>query len=305
MSRYLRRGAIASLVLHLAVVLVLLVGLPAREPEQPPPETEISMVFEGSATSSMQAPVPGQIAAPADLAEPTPKPPAPEPPKKAPAEAPPPPPPPPPTPSPPPPVEAPEPSPTPPPPPQKPAPPTPQPPLPVPPSPTPPPPMPPPPSTTSQPNATKNPVPESHEVQNTLEKLRALQRQNKAPKDRYNPDQGGAPRGGGNPQGDATSQLTGDQRGAIGDAVRRCWTYDAGALGADKFRVLLSVIVDEGGVARRAMVTGDDTGRMNDPRFRAFAERAVRAVLDAQCANLPLPKTLLGRQTTLTFRFSP
>ena len=33
------------------------------------------------------------------------------------------------------------------------------------------------------------------------------------------------------------------QRGAIGDAVRRCWTYDAGALGADKFRVLLTVTV--------------------------------------------------------------
>jgi hypothetical protein len=142
-------------------------------------------------------------------------------------------------------------------------------------------------------------------VQNTLEKLRALQRQSEAPKSRANPSQGGAPKGGGNPQGDATSQLTGDQRGAIGDAVRRCWTYDSGALGADKFRVLLSVVVDEAGVARRAVVTGDDLGRMSDPRFRAFAERAVRAVLDAQCANLPLPKTLLGRQNTLTFRFSP
>ena len=54
-----------------------------------------------------------------------------------------------------------------------------------------------------------------------------------------------------------------------------------------------------------AIVAADDTGKMSDPRFRAFAERAVRAVLDAQCANLPLPKSLLGRQNTLTFRFSP
>ena len=284
----------------------MLVGLPARDAEPPLPETEISMLFEGSATSSMQAPTPGQVAAPADLAQPTPKPPSPEPPKQAPEEAPPPPPPPPPAPPlPPPPVEAPEPAPTPPPPPQKPVPPTPQPPLPVPPAPTPPPPTPPPPSTTSQPNATKNPVPESRELQNTLEKLRALQRQTEPPKNRYNPSQGGAPKGGGNPQGDATSQLTGDQRGAIGDSVRRCWTYDSGALGADKFRVLLSVTVGPDGVSRKAEITGDDIARMNDPRFRAFAERARRAVLDPQCANLPLPKTLLGQTTTLTFRFSP
>ena len=306
MSPLLRRGAIASGLLHIAVLLALLIGLPGSTPEEPPQETEVSMMFEGSAQSSMQAPTPGEVAAPADLAQETPKPPSPEPPKQAPEEAPPPPPPPPPPPAPPPPPEeAPEPSPTPPPPPQKPAPPTPQPPLPVPPPLVPPPPVPPPPSTTSQPNPTKNSVAESHEVQNTLEKLRALQRQAEAPKNRYNPAQGGAPRGGGNPQGDATSQLTGDQRGAIGDAVRRCWTYDAGALGADKFRVLLTVTVDEAGVARKAIVAADDTGKMSDPRFRAFAERAVRAVLDAQCANLPLPKSLLGRQNTLTFRFSP
>lgn len=142
-------------------------------------------------------------------------------------------------------------------------------------------------------------------MQNTLDKLRALQRQSAPPTARYNPSAGGAPNGGGNPTGDATSQLTGDQRGAIGDAVRRCWSYDSGALGADKFRVLLTVRTDEAGTVRVAGVADADSGKMGDPRFRAFAERAVRAVKSAQCANLPLPKTLLGRQNTLTFRFSP
>jgi hypothetical protein len=167
------------------------------------------------------------------------------------------------------------------------------------------PPPPAPPSTTSQPNPTKNPVPESHEVQNTLEKLRALQRQTEPPKNRYNPSAGGAPNGGGNPQGNDTAELSADQRGAIGDAVRRCWTYDSGALGADKFRVLLTVNTDEAGTVRKAVVADEDQPKLGDPRFRAFAERAVRAVLSAQCATLPLPKTMLGRQTTLTFRFSP
>jgi len=44
---------------------------------------------------------------------------------------------------------------------------------------------------------------------------------------------------------------------------------------------------------------------MSNPVFRAFAERAVRAVLSPQCANLPLPRAMLGQQRSLKFRFSP
>ena len=40
-------------------------------------------------------------------------------------------------------------------------------------------------------------------------------------------------------------------------------------------------------------------------RLRVFSERAVRAVLDPQCANLPLPQNMLGKTNVLTFRFSP
>ena len=53
------------------------------------------------------------------------------------------------------------------------------------------------------------------------------------------------------------------------------------------------------------MIAGDDIARMSDPRFRAFAERARRAVLDPRCANLPLPNKVLGKVNVLTFRFSP
>ena len=95
------------------------------------------------------------------------------------------------------------------------------------------------------------------------------------------------------------------QRGQIGDHVRECWTKDAGALDIDKQRVLLTVTTDGTGVVRKAEVSGDDTGRLGDPRFRAFAERAIRAVMDVRCANLPLPPTLMGKVNVLTFRFSP
>jgi hypothetical protein len=152
---------------------------------------------------------------------------------------------------------------------------------------------------------TKNPAPDSKAVENTLEKLRQQLAQTAPPKSRANPRAGGAPNGGGNPQGNDTAALSADQRGAIGDHVRECWTKDAGALDIDKERVMLTVTTDAAGIARKAVVTGSDEGRLGDPRFRAFAERAIRAIMDPRCANLPLPNNVLGKINVLTFQFSP
>ena len=152
---------------------------------------------------------------------------------------------------------------------------------------------------------TKNPAPNSSSVENTLEKLRQQLAQAQPPKGRPNPQSGGHPNGGGNPLGNDTAALSASERGAIGDHVRECWTKDAGALDIDKQRVLLTVKTDATGVAHEAVVAGDDIGRMSDPRFRAFAERARRAILDPRCANLPLPNNVLGKVNVLTFRFSP
>jgi hypothetical protein len=99
--------------------------------------------------------------------------------------------------------------------------------------------------------------------------------------------------------------LSADARRAIGDQVRECWTRDAGALNADQLQVHLQVTTDSAGVARVAVVAADDAGRMSDPVFRAFAERAIRAVRDPRCANLPLPQTMLGQNRTFDFRFRP
>jgi hypothetical protein len=70
-------------------------------------------------------------------------------------------------------------------------------------------------------------------------------------------------------------------------------------------RVLVTVTTDASGVARKAVVAGEDVVRLDDPRFRAFAERAIRAIMDPRCANLPLPNNVLGKVNVLTFRFSP
>jgi hypothetical protein len=70
--------------------------------------------------------------------------------------------------------------------------------------------------------------------------------------------------------------------------------------------VQLIVTYDASGTARLADFGPADIGRIgSDPRFRAFAERARRAVLDPRCANLPIPQADLGRTGTLTFRFKP
>ncbi len=93
----------------------------------------------------------------------------------------------------------------------------------------------------------------------------------------------------------------------------------------DKMQVLLTVTTNGADVARQAVVAPEDQSRVAaDSRLRMFADRAVRAVLDPQCANLHVPMvnadlTVLHRTLadlplpgapepssyTLTFRFSP
>jgi hypothetical protein len=163
-----------------------------------------------------------------------------------------------------------------------------------------------PPSATAQPNATKNATANSNAVENTLEKLRQQLAQAGGPKASPSARSAAPPAGGGGtPQGNDTAALSADQRGAIGDHVRECWTKDAGALDIDKQRVQLTVTTDASGIARKAEPSGADVARMGDPRFRAFAERAIRAIMDPRCANLPLPNNVLGKVNVLTFRFSP
>lgn len=134
-----------------------------------------------------------------------------------------------------------------------------------------------------------------------------MQAQTQAPMARANPTQGGAPRLGGSPTGDITAKLTGAQRGAIGDKVRECWTKDEGALDLAKMSVVMTVTLDANGTVRMAEVADSDRGKLGDPRFRAFAERAQRANLDPRCSDLSkeLPKAELGRVARLTFRFRP
>ncbi len=332
MSPQLRRGGALSFAFHAVVLLALLLVLPAREPDRMD-ETTVTMEFEGPATPVQRAPRPAPTPSPSptptpapqppnpDQARPTPPapppPPPPAPPPPPPAPPAPPPPPTPPTPAPPvpltpapAPVPLPSPAPSPPqpkPPPRPPAPPGP--PIPAPPAPPAPPPARPTPtpavptpSTTSQPNATRNPAPDTRSLENTLERLRALQAQREPPRAVYNPPRGGAP-GGGQPTGADNALLSAANRGAIGDKLRDCWTADTGARDFTSQVVHLVVTTDASGTIRDAKLGPLDATKVGTAR--AFAERAVRTALSPQCATLPLPQTMLGQVHTFEITFRP
>jgi outer membrane biosynthesis protein TonB len=314
----MRRGAIISGIIHVLILVALIVTLPPMHIDNDEGDAvSVDMVGTGEPQAGK---APGKVPAPTNAPTPNPAEMAENKPKPQPIEAPPPPPPPPPpapdakpiptppapAPPPPPPVQAPTTIPTPPPPP-------PQPPqkvtstvvqpkLPLPPQPQPPAPAQ---SPTHQQNVVKTPVPLSKSVLNTLMKLQALQKQVKPPTHAYNPDQGGAVNGGGSTQSTANSRLSGADRGAIGSHVRPCWGIDAGAPGVDTFSVELQVKTDATGTVREAVVADQDQGRMSDPIFNAYAQRAIQAVLNYQCATLPLPSYMLGQPQTFLFDFKP
>ncbi|WP_342628154.1 energy transducer TonB [Nguyenibacter vanlangensis] len=321
----MRRSIVASGVIHAALLLAVILGLPMPVPPEPPPPPTIEMEFTSSDNGGMphKAEKPATKPAPAPAPVKQEAPPAPTPPTKAPNEEPPPPPPPPP-PMPPPPEPKPVRQ------PPKPVPPKvqqptpeavhqpPPPPRPAPPQPThttsPPTPQPEPtappkvrqPSRITQPNEAKKAVPDTHSLLATLDAFRADQKQTHPPKARANPLQGGAPEGGGAPDGDITSALSAAQQGAIGNAVRRCYTEDTAARDYATFVAHLVVTVDATGTARIVQFAPETQARMAaDGSYRALAERARAAVLSPTCAQLPLPKAMLGQTRQLKFVFRP
>lgn len=101
------------------------------------------------------------------------------------------------------------------------------------------------------------------------------------------------------------ASLSSATRGAIGERLRECWTGDRGALDIDKQLVHLTVTTDATGTVRVANIAPNDASRNGSNFARASAERARRAVLDPQCARLPLPNALLGQSHTFAITFRP
>jgi hypothetical protein len=118
-------------------------------------------------------------------------------------------------------------------------------------------------------------------------------------------DQGNASSDSSQAANTANSRLSGADRDAIDNHARPCWTIDAGAPGVAGFHVMLSVTTDATGTVREAVVAPQDQGKLSDPFFNAYAQRAIAAVENYECATLPLPSYMLGHNQTFTFEFSP
>ncbi len=329
-DKRLNKWLMLSALLHVAMLGIGALFTLARSiPEPEEQGIAVELVAPGPAQiarAETPAPVPGPTSTPTPT-PPTPEPPAPEPPRNAPPEPTPPPPPPPPapaaatapappsparpTPAAPAPAPSPEPSPAPrvtppaeaprptPPQPQAAQPPRPEPPLPLPPPPVPPPPEPSRQAGTGQTPPVARPQENSTSVQNTLERLRNAQQQERAPTARPNPS--GAPRqGGGSPTG--TAALTQGEIRGLADQVAECWNVDAGMLGLQEITVELRVQLDGQGNVRNVVPAGNAP---TDPRVRAVFESAKRALLSPSCNPLKVPADKLQTVMASTFRFSP
>jgi hypothetical protein len=109
------------------------------------------------------------------------------------------------------------------------------------------------------------------------------------------------------PKAGIAIHLTAVQRVATGNEVRPCWEASSRSSQTTiQMHVRVVVQTDTAGTVRSAFVAPADQRQIeDDPAFRSFAERAIRAIMDPRCATLPLPDSLNGSPQTLTFRFSP
>jgi hypothetical protein len=93
-------------------------------------------------------------------------------------------------------------------------------------------------------------------------------------------------------------------RGVI-EHVRACWRGYVSKLGDAHFQARLQVVTDESGVVRDAKLAPDEAARLSDPAFRTYVEAAMRAVLEPDCAQLPIPPANLGHKIAFDFVFVP
>jgi len=148
---------------------------------------------------------------------------------------------------------------------------------------------------------------DTHALENTLQDLLADQQPKEPPKHRYNPERGGKVNGGGAKSGGLTGELSDGQRKQIGDDVRRCYAEDTAAKDYATYSATMTVTIDATGEVRDVKLSDRDQALANsNPAFRAFAERAQRAVLDPECSKLAIPADLLGKPSQeLQFLFRP
>jgi TolA protein len=98
--------------------------------------------------------------------------------------------------------------------------------------------------------------------------------------------------------------LTATQIDMIRQTIRKCWHFPAGLKNAENLVVDVDMELSPDGKITKATVT--DKKRMDsDPDFKIAAESAVRAVMDKECNQLPLPKEKYDEWKNITLSFNP
>ena len=315
----MREGLAVSAVLHTAIILVILLGLPDFLKKEPPPEETpiaVQLVNIADVTRATQRnPKPVEEAKldtpppPVPAVKPEPKPDVLNPPPPAPppsAQSAPPSPPPPPTP------EPPKPSPPPPPPPPAPLPkppePKPEPPKPEPPKPEPPkpevkpePPKPQVKPTPPKPDKTK----QSEQFDDLLKNLSAKASQMEKQDTPQKPaKQVATAPASAQPNAPLGSQLTTSEKDTIIAQIEKCWSPPLGAKDAKNLIITLRVQLAADGTAQGVQVV--DQSRYNsDGFFRAAADSAVRAIHNPSCVPLKVPPDKFDQWKNMTLNFDP
>lgn len=101
-----------------------------------------------------------------------------------------------------------------------------------------------------------------------------------------------------------SSVLNAGELDAVRNQVMGCWLEPMGLREGERMVVEVKVEVNPDRTVKSAVVV--DKARMGtDPFYRTLAESAVRAMYHSQCGTLKLPPDKYSTWRTITFRFSP
>ncbi len=301
-----RSSLISSAIFHLALIVLVFVGLPQLFSPKPLEDTPIAVQLvtlapETRATKLTKTPPKPDAKPEPQIAQATPEPPKPEPPKPEPPK---------PAPPPPPPPKPPEPTPEPPKPEPKPPEPKAELPKPEPPK-AEPKPEPPKPKVVEAPKPKvkpEPPKPDQKQLASDFDSLlKNLTRQKTAPTpDDAQPKakQPAQQQASSQPVAPLGSQLTVSERDLLIHQIEQCWNVPAGAKDAQNLIIDVHIDVDREGTATNVDII-DKSRYAADPFFRAAADSAVRAIRNPNCRPLKLPPDKYEQWKSITLSFNP
>ena len=98
-------------------------------------------------------------------------------------------------------------------------------------------------------------------------------------------------------------RLTSSEMAAMAEKVRPCWNINPDAMNAQSMLVEIVVDMQPDGTVSGARI-GEGT-RISGPQHQAFAQAALRAVLNPRCQPLPYPQGKYETLKQFVFRFDP